>query len=328
MLTNLSLIIPIYNVEKYLKRCINSIVDQMDENLEVILVDDGSPDKCPQICDEYASVYKNIKVVHKKNGGLADAVKVGTLNASGKYIAYIDSDDWFEPGWYDTVKEILNQFPNIDMIMYAFQRVVNDVKQSSNSYSILEEGYYDEKSINEIKKTYMIPGGIGPTRWDKVYSRDIALKCIEYYDTGISIGEDMVFSSIATDLMKNTYVTKKCFVNYYINDGSMTQHFNEKYLSSFECLFKSLEKYFEDKPILYYINYINMRTMVNAVGKSDYTNKVDFLSNVFSMKNIHERIDAVSIENLNLQNRLFRKLMLLNKTRALLVIAAIYRKLK
>lgn len=328
MLKNLSLVIPIYNVEKYLKRCINSIIDQMDENLEVILVDDGSPDKCPQICDEYASAYKNIKVIHKKNGGLADAVKVGTLNASGKYIAYIDSDDWFEPDWYDTVKEILNKFPNIDMIMYAFQRVVNDVKQSNNSYSILEEGYYNEKSINEIKKTYMIPGGIGPTRWDKVYSRDIALKCIEYYDTGISIGEDMVFSSIATDLMKNTYVTKKCFVNYYINDGSMTQHFNEKYLSSFEYLFKSLEKYFEDKPILYYINYINMRTMVNAVGKSDYTNKVNFLSNVFSMKNIHERIDAVSIENLNLQNRLFRKLMLMNKTRALLVIAAIYRKLK
>ena len=66
MLKNLSLVIPIYNVEKYLKRCINSIIDQMDENLEVILVDDGSPDKCPQICDEYASAYKNIKVIHKK----------------------------------------------------------------------------------------------------------------------------------------------------------------------------------------------------------------------------------------------------------------------
>lgn len=328
MLANLSLIIPIYNVEKYLKRCINSIINQMDDNLEVILVDDGSPDRCPQICDEYANIYKNIKVIHKKNGGLADAVKVGTLSASGEYIAYIDSDDWFEPGWYDAIRQILNIYPNIDMIMYDFQRVVNDVKQLSNSYSLLEERYYDGDSVKEIKKTYMIPGGIGPTRWDKVYSRDIALKCLEYYDTGISIGEDMVFSSIATDLMKNTYITKKCFVNYYINDGSMTQHFNEKYLRSFECLFKSLEKYFEDKPILYYINYINMRTMINAVGKSDYTNKVDYLSNVFSTKSIHDRIDAVPVQNLNFQNRLFRKLMLQNKSRALLVIAAIYRKLK
>ena len=92
----ITIVIPVYKVEKYIDRCIKSVINQTYKNLEIILVDDGSPDNCPKICDEYAEKDKRIKVIHKKNGGLSDARNVGIEAAKGKYISFIDSDDWIE----------------------------------------------------------------------------------------------------------------------------------------------------------------------------------------------------------------------------------------
>lgn len=101
----ISVIVPIYNVEKYLARCVDSIVNQTYKNLEIILVDDGSPDRCPQMCDDYAEKDSRIKVVHKKNGGLSDARNAGMAVATGEYISFIDSDDWIDLETYDLVLE-------------------------------------------------------------------------------------------------------------------------------------------------------------------------------------------------------------------------------
>ena len=92
----LSIIVPVYNVEMYLKRCVDSILKQDYDNMEIILVDDGSTDSSGVICDQYASNYKNVKVIHKKNGGLSDARNFGLDNCRGQYISFIDSDDWIE----------------------------------------------------------------------------------------------------------------------------------------------------------------------------------------------------------------------------------------
>lgn len=92
----ISVIVPIYNVEKYLNKCVDSIINQTYKNLEIILVDDGSPDKCPELCDIYAQKDKRIKVVHKENGGLSDARNAGMAVASGEYVSFIDSDDYIE----------------------------------------------------------------------------------------------------------------------------------------------------------------------------------------------------------------------------------------
>ena len=92
----LSVIVPIYLVEPYLERCVQSIRNQTYQNLEIILVDDGSDDQCPQICDRFADIDERVKVVHKENGGLVSARKAGITEASGKYAAYVDSDDWID----------------------------------------------------------------------------------------------------------------------------------------------------------------------------------------------------------------------------------------
>ena len=106
----ISVIVPIYKVEKYLRKCIESILSQTYTNLEIILVDDGSPDKCGEICDEYEKRDSRIKVIHKKNGGLSDARNAGLDIMAGNYVAFVDSDDWIEPQMYEHLLAKLHYF--------------------------------------------------------------------------------------------------------------------------------------------------------------------------------------------------------------------------
>lgn len=92
-MVKVSVVIPVYKVEKYLRECVDSVLAQSCTELEVILVDDGSPDRCGQICDEYAAADKRVSVIHKQNGGLSDARNAGLKRASGKYVLFVDSDD-------------------------------------------------------------------------------------------------------------------------------------------------------------------------------------------------------------------------------------------
>lgn len=106
----ISVIIPIYKVERYLKKCVDSVLNQDYKNLEIILVDDGSPDNCPQICDSYASQDSRIVVIHKKNGGLSDARNAGLETAHGEYVLFVDSDDWIHENCIRLLHEYCNKY--------------------------------------------------------------------------------------------------------------------------------------------------------------------------------------------------------------------------
>ena len=121
----ISVIVPIYNVEKYVNKCVGSIVNQTYTNLEIILVDDGSPDRCPEICDEWAKKDSRIKVIHKKNGGLSDARNAGMKIASGDYIAFVDSDDWIAPEMYERLLMAIKN-DNSDIAACAVKMVWED----------------------------------------------------------------------------------------------------------------------------------------------------------------------------------------------------------
>ena len=109
----ISVIIPVYKVEKYLSKCVESIINQTYKNLEIILVNDGSPDNCGEICDEYAKKDSRIKVIHKENGGLSDARNAGIEIASGQYIAFVDSDDYIASNMYERMYETKKDIKNI-----------------------------------------------------------------------------------------------------------------------------------------------------------------------------------------------------------------------
>ena len=106
----ISVIVPVYKVEIYLDKCIESILAQTYKNFELILVDDGSPDRCPMLCDLYAKKYDMVRVIHKTNGGLSDARNVGVLNAKGEYVTFIDSDDYVAEDYLETLWNLKSKY--------------------------------------------------------------------------------------------------------------------------------------------------------------------------------------------------------------------------
>ncbi len=126
----ISVIVPVYKVEAYLDRCVQSVIDQTYKNLEIILVDDGSPDRCPEICDEWAKKDSRIRVIHKPNGGLSDARNVGIAASTGSYIAFLDSDDWIEPNMYELLYRRLTE-DNCDISACGVEMFWEDSSKSA-----------------------------------------------------------------------------------------------------------------------------------------------------------------------------------------------------
>ncbi len=142
----ISVIVPIFRIEKYLPKCIDSLLTQSFLDFELLLVDDGSPDDCPQICDEYAAKDPRIKVVHKENGGLLSARKAGLKNANGKYVAFVDGDDWVDKYYLDVLYK-LAEANTSDLVVTGHFREFNGKIETIKPKSA---GIYDENEIKSI----------------------------------------------------------------------------------------------------------------------------------------------------------------------------------
>lgn len=199
-----SIIVPIYNVEKYLKKCVDSIINQTYKNLEIILVDDGSPDLCGEICDEYVKMDKRIKVIHKINGGLSDARNAGLNIMQGQYVGFVDSDDWIEPNMYARLIENLIDF-NADISIGG----VTNLLESENGYKILRTTQKDE-IINwscdkeEAMECYFLGTW---SAWDKIYKKTI------FKDLRFPKGEINEDEAIALQILE------QCDVISYTNEA-------------------------------------------------------------------------------------------------------------
>lgn len=144
----ISIIIPIYNVEKYLDKCVNSVVRQTYADLEIILIDDGSPDHCPQICDAWAKKDDRIKVIHKQNGGLSDARNVGLNNSTGDFVMFLDSDDYISDNMCETLMALIKKY-NVSMAMCDFVSFYEDEPIVVKGEDIVVN-YYDEKKLRNL----------------------------------------------------------------------------------------------------------------------------------------------------------------------------------
>ncbi len=162
----ISIIVPAYNVEKYLDRCVESIVQQTYKNLEIILVDDGSPDNCPQMCDLWVEKDKRIKVIHKQNGGLSDARNAGLALAKGEYIAFVDSDDWIEKQFIEIIFSMIKS---------------NDCSVAGCNYRKAHEKLPDaidkECTVKKFESQEIMPAVIDEVIkqvvWNKIYEKDL-----------------------------------------------------------------------------------------------------------------------------------------------------------
>ena len=225
----ITVIVPVYNVEKYLDRCVQSVLKQSYTNWECILVDDGSPDRCPQLCDEYEKKDERIRVVHQVNGGLAVARNTGIRIATGDIITFLDSDDWIEADFF---KDIVNYWDDdLDVCLFDFIEVFGDEKKPVHQYKqqiidFRDDPYYDKNIIrrasladySEIKGTTMS----STTACGNAYRTDFLKKNNLYFTPGIFAGEDIVFSgSCAFMTNKYKYVAIPEY-NYFMNYESIS----------------------------------------------------------------------------------------------------------
>ena len=163
-----SIIVPIYKVESYLRRCLDSVISQTYVNLEIILVDDGSPDNCPQICDEYAEKDKRVVVIHKKNGGLSDARNAGLDICKGEYISFVDSDDWIDEKYIEILFNLL-QTERADIAIINHQQFYDD--NCLLPEPAFEDAVYDGRAA--LKKLIVAPTIQLILSWGKLYKKEL-----------------------------------------------------------------------------------------------------------------------------------------------------------
>ena len=236
-----SVIVPVYNVEKYLERCVHSILNQTHTNLEIVLVNDGSKDSSGTICDAFEKKDSRIKVVHQKNGGLSAARNTGLNHATGDFIAFIDSDDWIELDMFEI------------MLNYAFKHEL-DIIECDIQYTSKEKIKTDPTFFIENKEDAAIR--IIENRFfsvcRRIYSFDIIknMRFIENY-----IYEDMLFTSELIRSIEKVGYIKKPFYNYFIENDTSIMHgsYNMRNVNSIDTIEKfetNIKKHFSNKKII------------------------------------------------------------------------------
>ena len=224
----ISVIVPVYNVEKYLDRCVESIVNQTYRNLEIILVDDGSPDNCPVICDKWAERDCRVKVIHKQNGGLSDARNAGMEIATGELIGFVDSDDWIEPEMYQLLRDYMIEH-DCDISACGVQM---DWENCMPSKRLTVEGYCILNTIEAMKASIEETWLKQPV-WYKLYKtklvKDILFPVGKYH-------EDVFWSYQAIGRADKIGIFDRPCYHYLQRSGSiMGEGYSLKRLDSLEA---------------------------------------------------------------------------------------------
>ncbi len=239
-----SVVVPIYNVEKYLNRCLQSIVNQTYKNLEIILVDDGSPDNCPSMCDDWKTKDSRIKVIHKSNAGLGEARNTGIKNANGKYIFFFDSDDYVALNTVERCLECALK-TNADTVVYGRANVYpnGDIEEKANN---IDTNLYENESITDdfLPGLFDYSHGFGVSAWSKMFSLDIIKENrLLFQSERVVISEDSMFCLEYFSKSKKVYVIPDRLYFYFKNDKSLSRAYKEgRQIKNDEFLLKCIEK--------------------------------------------------------------------------------------
>lgn len=211
----ISVIVPVYNVEKYLDRCVESIVNQTYKNLEIILVDDESPDNSPRMCDEWAKKDSRIKVIHKKNGGVSSARNAALDIAAGDYIAFVDSDDWIEQDMYKKLVDYAVNY-DADIVKCLFYKNESNGFQTAFGNADSPDKLYNNSF--ELRKSVITYEDFASV-FNGIYKRK-AFENIRFNEK-IRISEDLLINYKLNSCVNKKVIVKKYLYHYRINENSV-----------------------------------------------------------------------------------------------------------
>lgn len=294
MSKKISVIVPMYNAEKSVKKCIDSIVKQTYSNLEIILVNDGSKDKTEEICNNFVKKDKRIKYFYKENSGVSETRNYGLNNASGDFIAFVDADDYLEKNMYETM---LNMMDDADVIICDYFNIIdnkkNNIDEKFEDYCTFDSLEELIKSVDNKKVSRYIN-----SPWNKLIKNELVNSKNIRFDSKISLGEDLIFNIQYMKSAKKIKIINKKLYNYIIsNDGLGLKKRNiEEYMNnSIELINELIE------------NSANSDSLLN-IALNELSNVINRLANEYEKKNIYILLKTLKYDQIhNLNYKLLKR---------------------
>lgn len=289
-----SVIVPVYKVENVLHYCIDSILNQTYKNFELILVDDGSPDDSGKICDKYAKKDNRIKVIHKENGGVSSARNCGIDAAKGKYICFVDSDDYVNKNYLEILIRTKSEHPEFDNIWCYFQTVTDYDSMVGNLIVDDNKNIYSVKDIMTLHEKWLDAGPVC-----KLYDRKTILENGLTFDSNLSLGEDLIFNFQYLDCTngKILVIPKKLYSYVQVSDCSLSQKY---YPNMFE-IYKTINSAMHRFIVKWNCSEEQVKKYFNACF---YKYEV-VLKNTFSEKNKATKKDKIRYNNSIMKSKEF-----------------------
>ena len=241
----ISVIVPVYNVEKYIDECVESLINQTHKEFEVVLVDDGSTDSSGQKCDKWAEKDSRIKVIHKPNGGLRDAWICGCNNSNGDHIMFLDGDDYLKINSIEVLNDAIARY-NADCIQFEYTYITDGKAETrtKNHFEIMSGDELREKALYNWFKT-----SINDSQWDygrttKLYSAELIKKIIPVIDKKISVAEDFEMSLwLVLFCQKYVVLEGQYLYCWRFVDNSMSRNVSQEYIDKHLYFFSLIEKF-------------------------------------------------------------------------------------
>ena len=317
-----SVIVPIYNIEKYIRRCVDSVLIQSFADFELILVDDGSPDSCGAICDEYAGKDTRIKVIHKKNGGLASARQAGIKEASGDYVFNLDGDDTIVPDALESAYKIICD-TGAEIVSFSYKCIING-KTGDIIEDMVDEGLYNKAEIEQrIFPKLLVDQNMDHIVYflaGKAIKRELATKYQLNVNPAISLGEDL--SCVVPCFMEaeTIYMSKKAIYLYTIRNDSLSQDFKTHQISQLADVITGLRGLNMEKPkdfdeqISRYSCFMCFAILA-AAAEGNHFNAIGKLNELISGSMHKEEIKKAHFEKITKKSRIAIFLMKKQKIR-------------
>lgn len=288
-----SIIVPIYKVEKYLENCIDLLINQTYKNIEIILVNDGSPDNCPKICDEYAKKDSRIKVLHKENGGVSTARNAGLETAIGDYVYFMDPDDKVELNIIQKLVSIIDE-NNFAICKHCLDNNGKIIYKNN-----LKRKMFDKDEIYYCLNTKEYFSGYV---WNKMYNLNLIKKYNLKFKTNLALLEDLVFNCeyLLLDEVIGASCVNDCLYTYYIRDNSAINNIDfsnkkifDKKMSEFIAIEQMIDIYEKNSPKnLIYVKERYIKTTYKYVSlfKKTKTNLELLNNNILKAKKYYKEI--------------------------------------
>lgn len=246
--TYLSLIIPVYNAERYLRKCMDSVIAQTFKGMEIICIDDGSTDNSSGILDEYARKDFRIRIIRKPNGGLVSVRKLGALEANGKYIGFVDSDDWVDSAMYERLCTVARSC-DADMVSSNYWQ---EGEYSNISHDAVKPGVYDEESIVYLRDHMILDlqkhdKGMSGSLCTKIFRTDIFKRIIMEIPNEIRVSEDKITSLTFLLECCKVVILDEAYYHYRISQDSMFHAYDPDYLLNYHLVYSYFRTLYKHK---------------------------------------------------------------------------------